>query len=134
MTPIQSQVMVGGRDRLEIPFCWPSHLLFDYPRLKTIYLDLNHWIGLAQASVGHPKGTPYIPVLEQALSLVERKLAVFPLSGHIYMEMSTITDPRQRTDLANVMRDLSGYRSLLSLPLLMEMEVCLLYTSPSPRD
>ena len=120
---VLSESMSGGLGRLEIEYRWPRQLLFEFPRHKTIYLDLNYWIGLAQAAVGHSRGERYEPLLQCASSLVQEKRAVFPLSAHHYMEMSGIADPRQRTDLANVMRDLSGYRTLVNLPLLLEIEV-----------
>lgn len=39
------------------------------------------------------------------------------------MEMSAITDPRQREDIARVMRDLSGYRALVSRYLVQQLEL-----------
>lgn len=115
--------MEAGREHTGTPFIWPPQLIFEHPRPITVYLDLNFWIGLAQASVGHTGGGRYQALFEQASALVKRNRVMFPLSAQHYMEMSAIEDPRQRGDLANVMQDLSGYRTLLSLPLLIEMEV-----------
>jgi hypothetical protein len=36
------------------PFVWPPLLELPSNDVFIVYLDLNHWIGLAQASAGQP--------------------------------------------------------------------------------
>ena len=80
--------MEAGREHTGTPFIWPPQLIFEHPRPITVYLDLNFWIGLAQASVGHTGGGRYQALFEQASALVKRNRVMFPLSAQHYMEMS----------------------------------------------
>jgi hypothetical protein len=97
------------------------HYRLPHPRL--VYLDLNHWIGLAKAARGHAGGEAYRELLGLARTIVQAGSASFPLSGTHYMELSAIRDPRQRADIAEVMAELSGYRTLICRSLLMRLEV-----------
>jgi hypothetical protein len=85
-----------------------------------VYLDLNHWIGLAKASVAHPDGARYGPLLEQIRGAPPE--FVFPLSSVHFMELQGIADPRQRTDVTTVMEKASGFCTLTSLVTVMELE------------
>ena len=49
--------------------------------------------------------------------------AVFPLSDTHYVEMSGITDPRLRRDVAAVMEELSGFRVPLGRGSVMRLEI-----------
>ena len=49
--------------------------------------------------------------------------AVFPLSDTHYVEMSRITDPRLRRDVAAVMEELSGFRVPLGRGSVMRLEI-----------
>jgi hypothetical protein len=127
--------MRPGRDRSDVEYVWPSTLRLP-EATRTIYLDLNHWIGLAQANTGHSKGLQHRPALEAARS-ARAEGAVFPISGAHYMEMAGIRDPRQRQDLADVIEELSGFAVLLGHAALMRLEVDALLTAlvcpdPSP--
>ena len=90
---------------------------------RSIYLDLNHWIGLAKANSGHEGGRRYAALLEAAKHAVESHEVVFPLSGQHYMEMYGIRDPRQRQDIATVMLELSEFRTLICRSLVMRLEL-----------
>jgi hypothetical protein len=61
-----------------------------------VYLDLNHWIALAQAQTHHPEGDAYRETLAACLDAVGRDVAVFPISASIYFEVSKIGQHRQR--------------------------------------
>lgn len=103
------------------PYAWPAFVARQAPKL--VYLDLMHWIGLAQASVGHPAGRRHAPVLEACRRARSTGVALFPLSATHYMEMSRIQDPRQRLNLAEVMEELSGFVTLAGRPMLMRIEI-----------
>jgi hypothetical protein len=78
------------------------------------YLDLNHWIGLARAAVAHPEGARHVPALERLRRAKATGRAVFPLSSTHYMEMAGIKQARERRDVAAVMEELSGFKTILS--------------------
>jgi hypothetical protein len=85
-----------------------------------VYLDLNHWIGLAKASARHPDGERYLPLLERMRAAPPN--LVFPLGSVHFMEMQGIADPRQRSDVTRVMEEASGFRTLTSAVTVMELE------------
>ncbi len=113
--------MRPGRDRSDVGYVWPAALKMPESS-PTVYLDLNHWIGLAQANTGHAEGKQHLPALE-AVRTAQAKGAVFPISNAHYMELAGIRDPRQRQDLATVMEELSGFAVLLGHAALMRLEV-----------
>lgn len=121
-----------GFDPAEGPvpdFCWPRSLAERPSSPQLVYLDLNHWIGLAKARAGHPGGDRLQPVLEACRHARQRGDAVFPLSDSLYVEMSKIRDPRQRQDVAAVMEELSGFATMLALPTVMRLELDAVLTS-----
>jgi hypothetical protein len=63
-----------------------------------VYLDLNHWIGLAKATVGHRDGQRYTAALAVCLAARRSGRVLFPLSGTQYMDVDVakIADPRVR--------------------------------------
>jgi hypothetical protein len=77
-----------------------------------VYLDQNHWIYLAKAASGHPEGAPFEHCLELLKEAVSRGLVVVPLSATHYMELAIVMDVRQRADVANVMAEISRFRTL----------------------
>ena len=99
---------------------WPAGLI--RPAQRTVYLDLNHWVGLSQAVTGHHEGRQYLGVLEDCRAAAAGGV-LFPISSVTYIEVSKITDPRQRMDLAAVIEELSGFRSLISHSLLVTLEL-----------
>lgn len=102
---------------------WPRRLEVPPDNVTVVYLDLNHWISLAQASVGHIKGRPFTGTLAACRRARNDGVAVFVLSAVHYMEMSKIKDPAQRWAVADVMEELSGFASLVSRVVVMELEL-----------
>lgn len=109
-----------GLDRGAIDYVWPPTLMRPGGDTTTVYLDLNHWIGLAKASVGHPDGRRYTPLLHRIRRLPSR--FVFPLSSVHFMEVSGIRSPSQRRDVATIMEEISGFRTLTSMLTIAELE------------
>jgi hypothetical protein len=91
--------------------------------VRVIYLDLNHWIALAKAAVGHRDGGRYRDSLETLRRARATGRFVFPLSATHYMEMSGIKSHRQRADVAGVMEELSGFATLVDRSIVMRLEV-----------
>ena len=91
------------------------------PRL--VYLDVNFWIGLAQAHIGHPEGARYESLLRELNVSAVAGDVVLPLSSAHYIEVSRIKDPRQRRVLAEVMIALTGHRTLTWRTRLLEYEL-----------
>lgn len=110
-----------GAERVEIDYVWPTTIIRPPAPTLVIYLDLNHWIGLAKAATSHPDGEPYRDALEHIRASHGR--LVFPLGSVHYMEMAPITSPRQRFDVASIMEELSGFASLLSGLDVMRLEI-----------
>jgi hypothetical protein len=106
-----------------IQYVWPEHLLRPPPPTRLVYLDLNHWIGLAQASTNHRTGAAYRDVLEACVAARSSGSVLFPLSLTHYIEVSNITDPAQRRALADVMERLSGFATLLPRDIIMKLEL-----------
>jgi hypothetical protein len=74
---------------------WPSLLELPPADVLIVYLDLNHWIGLAQTLAGHPKGAGHGNVLQACRAARSAGKALFVLSGTIYAEVQKIKDPMQ---------------------------------------
>ena len=102
---------------------WPRLLELPSDNVPLVYLDLNHWISLAQASTGHPNGASFIPTLKASMAAKSAGTALFVLSAHHYMEMQKIKDPSQRRAIADVMEELTGFASLLDRVVVMEVEL-----------
>ncbi|MFJ3580977.1 hypothetical protein ACIPPS_01900 [Streptomyces sp. NPDC090127] len=105
------------------PYVWPRWLGRPEAGLRLVYLDLNHWISLAKAATGHKDGDRYREALKVVRAAATSGTTVFPLSSTHYMEMSNIKDPRQRADIAMVMEELSGFRTILSRTIIMRFEL-----------
>jgi len=115
--------MTAGVRRSEVDYVWPPLLLLPPPDVTVVYLDLNHWIGLAKARTGHRDAGPYGDLLEAARARRSQGSVTFVLSGQHYMEMSLIRSPRQRGDVAAVMEELSNFATLLCRPVVMRLEL-----------
>jgi hypothetical protein len=89
----------------------------------TIYLDLNHWYTLAEARAGHPRRASHVSVLQQLLELVERGLAVTPLSAVHYMEITENPRDAQRREVGNVMAEISRFCTLASATRFLQEEL-----------
>lgn len=107
----------------DTPLLWPQALVQPTRPPRLVYLDLNHWISLAQANTGHPQGASFRETLEACKAAKASGVALFPLSAAHYIEMYKIKDPRQRQDLAAVMEELSGFAALVSLLVVRVAEV-----------
>jgi hypothetical protein len=101
---------------------WPPSLVRPSAGLCYVYLDMNHWIALAQASTGHPSGEPFAEVLRACRDSVQSRDAQFVLSSAHYFEILKISDPAQRFALGAVMEELTGYATLVSRVVVMELE------------
>ena len=110
------------RDEAPAPV-WPRLLELPSENVKVVYLDLNHWISLAQASVGHSKGSPFVRTLEACRAARSAGTVVFVLSSIHYGEMLKIKDPTQRREIADVMEELTDFATLVSRVVVMELEL-----------
>jgi hypothetical protein len=102
---------------------WPRLLELPSENVNVVYLDLNHWISLAQASVCHSKGSSFVETLKACHAARSASTAIFVLSGTHYGEMLKIKDPAQRREIANVMEELTGFTTLVSRVVVMELEL-----------
>jgi hypothetical protein len=102
---------------------WPPALLRPSPPPELVYLDMNHWIHLAQAATGHPNGAAHLEALETCKAARASNTALFPLAAAHYFEMAKIKDPRQRRDVAAVMEELSSFATLLDRTTVMGVEL-----------
>lgn len=109
--------------RSESPYIWPPRLYRPSYDHTLVYLDLNHWIYLAQAATGHSQGPRYERALEVLREAKRSGRFLFVLSGAHYMEIAGITDPRQRRDIADVMEELSDFRTIVSRAGLIKLEL-----------
>ncbi len=89
----------------------------------SIYLDQLHWIHLAQAHTGHKDGERYKGAYQYLLERRNAGKIVCPLSLTHYMELSATGNYRQRTDVATVMKTLSGFRTIASTSVLRRAEI-----------
>ena len=92
-------------------FVWPQLLELPPDDILLVYLDLNHWIGLAKASAGHPQGRDFLGALDACRVARSQGKTAFVLSGAIYAEMLKIKDPAQRLALAQVMNSATVFTS-----------------------
>lgn len=83
------------------------------PGAPVIYLDTNHWIALAKARTEHPDGKRVFSCYRTLQTLTATGAVQVVLSAASYMELAlAVKDPRQRTDLADVMSELSRFWAL----------------------
>lgn len=114
--------MQTGAARTEVDYAWP---LFPRPepRVPIAYLDLNHWISLAKAAVGHPDGARSQPALDALRQLRTADEVRLPLSSTHYLEMTRIHSARQRFDVAGVMEELSDFACLMDRTVVIRLEL-----------
>jgi hypothetical protein len=115
--------MSNGVTRTDTPYAWPSNLVLPSNDANLVYLDLNHWIYLAKAASGHRDGKRHVPALETLRQASTNDQLLFLLSSAHYMEMQGIKSPRQRSDIAEVMEELTGFMSLVSRSVLLRLEL-----------
>lgn len=119
MTSVGATYVRAGAHRTDTDYAWPDALQPREHDRHSVYLDLNHWIALAKAEVGHPDGHRH----RDALKALRAADAIFPLSAAHYMEMAGIRDPRQRHDIASVMEKLSGFICLMPRTVVIRAEI-----------
>ena len=95
-------------------YIWPRTLRKPVDQLKLVYLDLNHWIALAKALSGHHDGKKDMALLDFCLRVVEEKIAIFPISLSIYIEILKIQNYQRRCDLRKAIELLSRYMVVTS--------------------
>lgn len=94
------------------------------PRIPLVYLDLHTIIYIARALSGDTQvPASYIGLYQAALRAKLEQRAMFPLSGEHLWEISKITDPKQRVDLADILEALSDYNYLAGRIVIAELEV-----------
>src|SRR5271165_1682860 len=95
----------NGHDMKDEPpaLVWPRLLELPSDNVNVAYLDLSHWISLAQASVGHSKGSSFVETLQACHAARSAGTAMFVLSGTHYGEMLKIKDPAQRGSLMRML-------------------------------
>ena len=91
--------------------------------VKLIYLDLNHWVALAKAAVGHPEGSQHVGALETLRAAKASGRYVLPLSSTHFMELSAVKNRRHRVDVADVMEELTGFTVIVSRDVIMRLEL-----------
>jgi hypothetical protein len=93
------------------------------PRIPLVYLDLNTIIYIARALSGDTKVPgSYVNLYTAALRAKVDQRAMFPLSGEHLWEISKITDPKQRANLADTLETLSDYNYLLGRTVIAKLE------------
>ncbi len=102
---------------------WPDMLEWPIDPVPLVYLDLNHWIYLAQARAGKSSGHRFSSALEACRDAQRSGSARFVLASSHYMEMVTIRDPAQRRGIADVMEELTDFAALVSRVVIMELEL-----------
>jgi hypothetical protein len=102
---------------------WPSALTLPTTGRPLVYLDLNHWISLAKAAVGHAQGGSLVGTLDACRSAVRMGAATFVLGSAHYSELLKIESRRQRHDVGGVMEELSQFKTLLSRASIMKLEL-----------
>lgn len=107
----------------EPPLVWPLALTRPSRGGPIVYLDLNHWIALAQAATGHAHGDAFKEILDACQAAATSGGARFVLAAAHYSEILKITSPRQRRDLADVMESLTGFKALVSRVVVMKLEL-----------
>lgn len=102
---------------------WPSGLTRPTDGRPLVYLDLNHWISLAKAAVGHAQGGQFVATFEACRSAARIGAATFVLGGGHYSELLKIESRRQRHDVGVVIEELSQFKTLLSRASVMKVEL-----------
>src|SRR6266404_3444780 len=100
---------------------WPRLLELPSEKVTLVYLDLNHWIYLAQAAVADSQRKTFVGCLDACRAARSAGTAVFVLSEIHYVEMLKIKDPAQRRAIANVMEELTNFAALVSRVVVMEL-------------
>jgi hypothetical protein len=110
-----------GLDRPQTQYVWAPSLLRSKGDKPLVYLDMNHWIYLAQAATGHADGERYQKALDTLREAAGH--VVIPLASVHYMEIEGNRDAARRLDLARLMEELSGFACVLPRSSIMRVEL-----------
>ncbi|MEU3181085.1 MULTISPECIES: hypothetical protein [Streptomyces] len=116
---------------------WPETLQWPQTTAKVVFLDLNHWIALAQAHTGHARGAEHQAALNACRDAQQRGKAVFVLTDSNRFELQKKDTYAKRADVAAVMEELTGFATLPSRFTILKLEFDAAVTSlygPSPRS
>ena len=102
---------------------WPPSLKRPLTGRPVVYLDVNHWISLAKAAVGHEQGESFKDALDTCRAAAVSGSATFVLAAAHYFEVLKVASPRQRRDIADVMESLTGFRTLVDRVTVMKLEL-----------
>lgn len=91
-------------------------------RLK-VSLDLKDWVSLAKARLGRPQFPQDTLAYEALRSATAAGEVIVPLTAATYMEVARISSLRQRTDLANVITEISGFVAIASRSVVVEHQL-----------
>ncbi|MEU9345419.1 hypothetical protein AB0D74_29865 [Streptomyces sp. NPDC048278] len=83
-----------------------------HERKVKVYLDTKDWITLAKARLGRPGSERDRPIYEDLRAWAEAGKILVPLTSSLFQEISKISQRRQRTDLAEVIAEISGFVAL----------------------
>jgi hypothetical protein len=85
-----------------------------------IYLDLNHWIGLAKAATGHSDGLRWCEAL--AAIRAHRAGWTFVIGMPLIMEITGNLRRSQRADLAQVIEEFTNFACVMPLTTIAALE------------
>lgn len=106
-----------------VALIWPPLLELPAADRLVVYLDLNHWIGLSQALVGHRQGASHVATLEACRAARASGRVIFVLSGTAYIEVQRIKHPDQRRRLTEVVEELADFQTLVGRHVAMALEL-----------
>jgi hypothetical protein len=102
----------------------------DYPQLGAeaadrlkVFLDLKDWVSLAKARLGRPERPEDGRVYEVLRSAAAAGDVIVPLTAATYLEVTRISSPRQRTNLTDVIAEISGFVSIAWQSVLIEHQL-----------
>jgi hypothetical protein len=107
-----------GAERTDIPPLWPSGLI--PPERRLIYLDLNHWIGLAKANSGHRDGARWRTALDALRASPAG--STYVISMPLIMELTGIRRQAQRADLGDVIEEFTNFACVMPLTTIAALE------------
>ena len=91
-------------------------------RLK-VYLDLKDWVALAKARLGRPEYPHDQTAYEMLRSMAARGQVIVPLTSTTYWEIERISSLRQRSDLADVIAEISGFVTITGRSVFVEHQM-----------
>jgi hypothetical protein len=97
---------------------WPARLVPAATRL--VYLDLNHWIGLAKANTGHRDGVGLRAALETMRT--HRTGWTYVISMPLIMELTGILRRSQRAALGQVIEEFTNFACVMPLTTIAALE------------